>query len=127
MLIQNAKPFGVSDVTRKEYRQRHDETNICCFLHMKVIEMISNLYFVESTAQGVYFSSKLPAIGQRPLFPTPDNSRWGVTFSLAVELGRLPSSYRHVFWLQYQHRFGCRKTEEDLRVLWHYVAPECRF
>lgn len=60
----------------------------------------------------VFCHNRLPAVGQRPLLPAPDHSRRRVTFSLAVELGRLPRSHRHIFWLQHQHRFGCSRREE---------------
>lgn len=75
----------------------------------------------------MFCHNKVPAIGQRPLFPAPDHSRRGVTFSLAVELGRLPHSHRHIFWLQHQHRFGCSRREEELSTVLYCVVPECSY
>lgn len=69
--------------------------------------------------------NKVPAVGQWPLLSAPDHSRWGVTFSLAVELCRLPDSHRHILWLQHQHRLGCSRREEELTVLcgtWVYFC-----
>lgn len=78
-----------------------------------------HIHFIEAV-NFVSCHNKVPAIRESPLLPAPNHSRWGVTFSLAVELGRLPHSHRHIFWLQYQHGFGCSGREENsvLYTVW---------